>query len=210
MSNFKKHKRIYYVPGIISLILIPLILWSYGTKYIEDNDYRVLRFNMPPKDYMEIKEFADVFDNMKYDDVKVPPNFTDETEVSYFNLIRDLQEKNIDKTAIRFQFSHENTYGDIVKLLNLMEKTEHPRYGWKLQENTFEVIHIKSIEYTEMACGGDRMILQEERKKSFLESFMYYFKNLPKYIYPIIIGYLLLIICSIFRPKIFIPIKLKN
>lgn len=210
MLKFKKHKRIYYVPGILSLIVIPLVLWSYGTDYMKENDFRVLGLNMPPKDYMEEEEFADVFDNMKYDDVKVPPNFTDEAEVSYFNLIRDLQEKNIDKTAIRFQLSDENTYGDIVKLLNLMEKTEQPRYGWKLKENTFEVIHIKPIEYDVMPCGGERMIREEEKELSFLESFIYYFKNLPNYIYPIIIGYFLLFICAIFRPKIFIPINLKN
>lgn len=210
MLNFKKHKKIYYVPGIISLILIPLILWNYGTKYIEENDLRVLGLNMPPKDYMEEKEFAEVFDNMKYDDVKVPPNFTDEVEVSYFKLIRDLQEKNIDKTAIRFQFSDENTYGDIVKLLNLMEKTEQPRYGWKLDKNTFEVIHIKQNEDNVLMCGGVISLPEEKHNINILHSISQFIQNIPKNTYPIIIGYLFLVICAIFRPKIFIPISLKN
>ncbi|SMC76069.1 hypothetical protein [Moheibacter sediminis] len=206
MSKFKKHKKIYYVPGIISLIVIPLILWHYGTQYIQENDYRVLGFNMPPKDYMEEEEFAEVFADMKYDDVKVPSNFSYETELKYLNLVKDLQEKNIDKTAIRFQLTEDNTYGDIVNLLNIMEKAEQPRYGWKLEENTFEVIHIKQHNEDVMMCGTfflhhdlESVIKSDLNVKEFIQ-------KIPKYFYPILIGYLILMICAIFRPRIFIPL----
>ena len=206
MSNFKKHKKIYYVPGIFSLLVIPLVFWSYGNNYIEENDFRVLSFNMPPKDYMEEEQFADVFADMKYDDVKVPPNFSADIELEYLNLVKDLQEKNIDKTAIRFQFTKDNTYGDIVNLLNIMETTEQPRYGWKLEENTFEVIHVKPIEYEVMACGGYFEIQEEKASPKLLTSIRNFIQKIPKFSYPILIGYFILVICAIFRPKILIPL----
>lgn len=93
MSNFKKHKRLYYVPGILSLIVIPLVFWFYGNNYLKENDFRVIKFNMPPKNHFE--EFPDFVPEIHFNSspIIVPPNFSDETELKYLNLVKDLQEK---------------------------------------------------------------------------------------------------------------------
>lgn len=92
---------------------------------------------MPPKDYFENDEIAEFVKDIKYDEFKVPVNFSDKTELTYIKLIEKLKEENIDKTGIKFQLTELNTYGDMVNLLNIMEKTEQPMYGWRLEENTF-------------------------------------------------------------------------
>jgi len=204
MLNLKPHKRICYIPGIISLLVIPLVFWYYGTHYIEKNDFRMLGLNMPPKNYLEDEFTAELFKDLIYNDVNVLPNFSDKTESEYLNLVRDLQEKNINKTAIRFHLSEQNTYGDLVKLLNIMEKTEQPRYGLRLDENTFEVIHIKPVDENSIICGTswDSDIVLIDDSKFDIKEFL---QKLPGFSYILLIGYLIMIICAIFKPKIFIP-----
>lgn len=214
MSNLKKHKRLYYVPGIISLLVIPLVFWFYVSNYIEQNDYRVISFNMPPKDHFENYPEENYKVNYHYKEVNVPVNFSKETEDNFFKLIKNLQEKNIDKSGIKFQFNSENTYNDIIQLLNLMEKTEQGRYLFDFKDDNFYVIHDKVSTDLEVSpifiCGGVLNLPTEEMEVSYLYLIRDFIQNIPKSSYPIIIGYFLLVICTIFRPKIFIPFPLKS
>lgn len=213
LLKFKKHKRIYYVPGIISLILIPLVLWSYGTKYMEENDFRVIGYHSLPKDYF--KEYPE--ENYKigynYNEIVVPINFSKEIEKEYFNLIKELQENNVDKTGIKFQLCSNHTYGDFMKFQNLMMKTDQGRYSLDLEDDNFYVIHHKTssdlAEIPFITCG---LIDYEDRSKFeiMISDFKEFIQNIPKFFYPILIGYFILVICAIFRPKIFIPISLKT
>lgn len=162
---------------------------------------------MPPKNHFE--EFPDFLPEINFNSspIIVPPNFSDKTELKYLNLVKDLQEKNIDKTGLRFQLSDDNTYGDMVKLLNLMLITEQDRYGFRFEENTFLVLNMLDV-YDEnvVLCGGNLGFPEEKHKISFLNSLKKYIINLPNYTYPILIGYFILVICAIFRPKIFISL----
>lgn len=205
MLNIRKHKKIYYVPGIFSLLVIPIVFWYYGTEYIKENDFRVISFNMPPKDYSKRPEFVEILKDLKFKSIIVPPNFSDKTENHFFNLVKELQKNDIDKTGIKFQLTNQNTYADLVKLLNIMEKTGQGRYGLNIEGNSFEIIHIKKIKEDVMMCGTSSAMVNFENTKSE-NKFNLFFQKLPNYTFPIIIGYFLLILCAIFKPKIVLKV----
>jgi len=142
LIHFNKHKRIYYVPGMFSLLAIPLVFAFYASDYLKENDYRVVSLNMPPKDFFQTEEW-EFYKDFEYKDVTVPVNFSNDVENQFYNLIKELQKENIDKTGIKFQLSDANTYDDIIKLLDLMEITEQGRYLINFNDNSFYVLHIK-------------------------------------------------------------------
>ncbi|MFP7657391.1 hypothetical protein [Chryseobacterium proteolyticum] len=42
-------KRIYYFPGLISAIIIPLLFWYYGSRKFEEINLNVLDVGLPAK-----------------------------------------------------------------------------------------------------------------------------------------------------------------
>ena len=62
-------------------------------------------------------------------------------EEYYINLIIDIQKENIDKTGIKFQFTDENTYQDLIRLLDLMEISNQSHYVLDIEDDNFYVIH---------------------------------------------------------------------
>ncbi len=42
-------KRIYYVPGLISAILIPILFWYYGNQKFEEINVSVIDIGLPAK-----------------------------------------------------------------------------------------------------------------------------------------------------------------
>ena len=195
---------------MFSLLIIPVVFWYYGSNYIKENDYRVLGFNMPPKDYFETYPEEDYKVNYNCEEFNVPINFSQETEENFFEIIKNLQEKNIDKSGVKFQLTSENTYNDIIKLLNLMEKTEQGRYLFDFKDDYFYVLHHEvSKDLEERPILSCDLVVYDDRstlqiiKTDIIEQFI---QKIPKFLYPILIGYFILVICAIFRPKIFIPL----
>lgn len=213
MNKIKKHKKLLYVPGIFSLMVIPFVFAFYASNYLKENDFRFMGIIFPEKNYFENHPEYNYRIGYNYDTIQVSINFSEETEIQYFNLIKELQKKNVDKTGIIFQLSDENTYGDFVRLNNLMLLTEQNVYAADLENNGFYVIHdeidhsLKEI--TPIYCS---FYYKEEKlsQNELIFSIKLFFKTLPNFMYLILIGYLILVVISFFRPKIFIPIPFKK
>ena len=211
MSKIKKHKKLLYVPGIFSLLVIPLVFYYYANERFEQFSENYLYFTFPPKDYFNYYPEGNYKIGYSYLELVVPPNFSDETENYYFKLIKDLQELNINKSGIKFQLNDNNVYADFIKLANLMELTDQSRYSLDLEDNNFYVVNDNVEDRGNiLICGTS--FLENESKSSFnlLSEINYFLKSLPKYAYIIIIGYLILVVISLFQPKIFIPISFKK
>ncbi|MDY3548949.1 hypothetical protein PG291_10075 [Riemerella anatipestifer] len=203
----KKHRKIYYVGGMISLIFIPIIFWIYAKPTYDNLNLRVLDLGLPykAKKGEKLSEYMVIpIDGYKYDVVNVPTNFNEETEKKYFALIEKIKKQNIDKTGIKFQFSNENSYGDLVKLINLMQKTNQESFGMDTEKtNAFYFVHRK-IEYNDenniAVCGGvlGREYLDKNdydyRHSNFIQKIVTYS---PKETYYLILGYLILSCFSI-------------
>ncbi len=211
--KIKKHKKLLYVPGMFSLLVIPFVFLFYASNYLKENDFRFMGVIFPEKNYFENYPQYNYRVGYDYDTIQVSTNFSKEAENQYFNLIKELQKKNIDKTGIIFQLSDENTYGDFVKLNNLMLLTEQDVYATDIENDGFYVIH-DEIDYslkeiTPIYCG---FYYQEGKlsQEKIILNVKEFFKTLPNFMYLILIGYFTLVLCAIFRPKIFIPIPFKT
>lgn len=147
LYKMKVHKKIYYVGGIISLIFIPIIFWIYAKPIYDNFNLRVIDLGLPAKAKKgkKLSEYIIIpMEGYNYQTIKLPQNFDEKTENNYFALIKKLQKNNIDKTGIKFQLSDKNNFNDLVRLLNLMQKTEQDVYGLDIDKtNAFYVVHQK-------------------------------------------------------------------
>jgi hypothetical protein len=144
-----------------------------------------------------------------------PLIFLKKIEFEYYNRIEDFQINGKENSGLNFQLSPENTYNDFVRLLNLMEKTNQKYYGFLTEDDSFRVIH-KNVK-SNICCGGtfesyeelkipwfcgttahislfDKIINKLSEAKSIIQT-------LPKPGYYILSGYLVLLLCAIFKPK---------
>jgi len=203
----KKHKKIYYVGGMISLIFIPILFWIYAKPTYDNLNLRVLDLGLPYKAKKGEKapEYAVIpIEGYNYDLVNVPKNLDKETEKKYLALIAKIRKRNIDKSGIKFQFSNENTYGDLVKVVNLMLKVDQDFWGLDTEKsNAFYFVH-KKFEYDKendfVICGGVIGLDYLDKKDYDYQHANYFQKILkfsPKEIYFLIFGYLILAYISL-------------
>lgn len=203
----RKHKKIYYVAGIISALLVPLLFLYYATPVYHQMSMRVLDIGLPAKAKKgeKLPGYAMIpTEGWNYKTINVKPSFDTKTEESFIKEINQLKENNIDKTGIRFKLSDKNVYADIVNLLNISLKTKQERYGFDMDEtNSFYVLYKKpEKEPSIFGCGGSVYYDLDEynyAKANFWNKLIHYS---PKESYYLIFGFLMLIYCAMLRPKL--------
>lgn len=193
---------------MISLIFIPIIFWFSTKPTLDQLNLRVLGLGLPykAKKGEKASDFATIpIDGYEYQTINLPTNFDKKTENEYINIIKKLQKQNIDKTGIKFQLSDNNSYNDLVRLINLMLKTEQDFWGLDTEKtNAFYVVHRK-FEYNNkdnfVLCGGVIFDYIDQKDydykhSSFLEKII---KYSPKETYYLLFGFLVLVYTSINR-----------
>ena len=193
---------------MISLIFIPIIFWNSAKPTLDELNLRVIDLGLPYKtkkgekatDYNTIP-----IDGYKYQTINIPNNFDEKTEKEYFNKIKKIQKQNIDKTGIKFQLSANNNFNDLVRLINLMQKTEQDFWGLDTEKaNAFYVVHRK-FEYSNeddfVICGGVIFdyIDQKDYDLKHLNFFQKVVNHSPKESYYLIFGFLILVYVSVSR-----------
>lgn len=199
-----KRKKIYYVSGMISLIFIPLLFWCYGSATLKSMEVRVLDFGLRAKEKegKPVPEYYRIaMEDWTYKPVNVQPNFGKKEEQNFENLIRKMVSENISKTGIQFKFTDQNTYGDLVKILNLMLKTNQEVYGLDIDDtNSFYLLHKQPLPQQDIfRCGTrDAMSYMNQAEYDYKHaSFRTKIVNYSsKEIYLLISGFLILVIVS--------------
>ena len=211
--KMKTHKKIFYVRGMISLIFIPIIFWIYAKPTYENLNLRVLDLGLPykAKKGEKPREYATIpIEGYNYKVVNVPQDFNAKTEKQYISLIETIRKENIDQTGIKFQLSDNNSFGDIVKLVNLMLKTKQDFWGLDTEKtNAFYFVH-KKFNYNQendfVLCGGV-IGLEYLDKNDYDYKHSNFFQKLIKYspneTYYLILGYLVLVYFSLRKLLIF-------
>lgn len=207
--EMRKHKKIYYVAGIISALLIPLLFLYYATPVYYQMSMRAIDIGLPykAKKGEKIPEYTQIpKEGWNYKTINVKPAFDKKTEEIFIKEINQLKEKDIDKTGIRFQLSDKNIYADIIGLLNVMLKTKQERYGLDMEgTNSLYVLYKKPLEYTDVfGCGGGDvgyLSIDEYNydNANFWNKLIHYS---PKESYYLIFGFLMLIYCAMLSPKL--------
>jgi len=193
---------------MISLIFIPIIFWFSAQPTLDELNLRVIDLGLPAKPKIGEKalEYAVIpIDGYKYETIKLPSNFSKETENEYVNKVLQLQKQNIDKTGIKFQLSDTNNYNDLVRLINLMLKTKQDFWGLDTEKtNAFYVVHRKFDYNNEddfVVCGGVIFDYIDQNDYDFKHAnfLTRIIKYSPKESYYLILGFLVLTYMSMNR-----------
>lgn len=201
-------KKIYYIPGIISAILIPLLFWFFASQKLNEPIPNVMDIGLPGKNRPGIiNNTFEPFRHWNYRKIEVPRNKAKENSKFYVSELRNLQQKNKKETGIEFILDDTNTYGDFASILNDMHISKHEFYGVDLDKtgNIFALVNYIDPNKVDEPCylcndvviDSGPFITGEMPKKNNFERMKYVFKNLPKNTYSIIFGYLILLQISI-------------
>lgn len=125
-------KKIFYVPGLISALLIPILFWYFGNRKLQEPVTNVMDIGLPAKSH-DGKElnFAsfEPYRNWNYQKIVVKPNTAKSNSKYYVSEIKKMQKRNIKNSGIEFILDNNNSYGDFASVLNDLHIAKHDRYG---------------------------------------------------------------------------------
>jgi len=201
-------RKIYYVPGLISAILIPLLFWYYGNQKFEEINVSVVDIGLPAKVRKETSSLYVTFEpyrNWEYKKINILPGTAKDHSKLYVSELKNLQKKNEKNTGIEFILNNDNTYGDFVSVLNDMNISNHEQYAVDMEKtgHIFATVlykdpNVKESEYECLLCND---VLTTEYKPDFFEKMQSMFTILPQNVYYFVFGFLLFLNLSMLSIK---------
>jgi len=200
-----KLQKIYYVPGLISAILIPLLFWFYGSQKLKEPTPNVMDFGLSkklePNEKITGMDF-EYYRNWNYKKIVVQPNTARKNSNYYVSEIKKLQKRNQKETGIEFIIGDNNSYDDFISILNDFEKSKQKQFGLDLDKtgHIFAVHIYKNSNKNEINYYGGDVVYYELPDDYYLkgfQKFQYQLSHLPKNTFYLIFGYLILLNISI-------------
>ncbi|MGU3373873.1 hypothetical protein [Chryseobacterium sp. M5A1_1a] len=203
-------KKIYYFPGLISALLIPLLFWYYGNQKLEEVNIYVLDIWLPLKEKNDSKLFfinLEPYRNWNYKKIQIEPNTAKRNSKLYVSELNNLQKKHEKNTGIEFILNDKNTYGDFVSLLNDIEIANQPEYHFDLNKTGhIFVVHqynnpLKNPDDFVNRCGTVNDYHPSEYYLKGFQKLQYQMQLLPQQSFYMIFGFLLFLNISMFSIK---------
>ncbi|KAB1228579.1 hypothetical protein [Chryseobacterium viscerum] len=156
-------KKIYYFPGLISAVIIPVLFWYYGNQKFEDINVSVMDIGLPAK--LKEDRSNDIYSfesvrNWNYKKIKVAPNTAKQNSKLYVSELKNLPKRNKKESGIEFILDQNNTYGDFVSVLNDLAIAQQEQYAIDLEKtgHIFAVYSYidpnpKPLEYECLLCN---------------------------------------------------------
>lgn len=199
-------KKIFYVPGLISALLIPVLFWYFGNRKLNEPIPNVMDFGLPAKLTKENhNDYFEAFRNWNYQKIIVQPNSAKSNSAFYVSKLKELQNRNEKKTAIEFILYDYNTYGDFASLLNDMAIAKQETYGLDLDKTghlfatvNYQDPNAKETEYDCLLCND---VIFDEYNPTFINDSQFFIKQLPKESFYLIFGFLIFLNISMFSIK---------
>ncbi|WBX96693.1 hypothetical protein [Chryseobacterium gambrini] len=218
-------KKIYYFPGLISALLIPVLFWYYIHPYIDKTVYNVVDIGLPAKlrkdNYNQNATFEPLR-NWNYKKIAVPPNEAKNNSDFFVSEIKAMQKRNEKNSGIEFILSDKNTYADLISILNDMHISKNDMYAIDTEKtgNIFAVHYYieptKEKESEYLLCND---LIYEVEEPTFMDKFLAFnqhfqtvFENvseLPKGAYYILFAFLLFLNISMLSIKERFLLKLR-
>ncbi|KMQ60055.1 hypothetical protein ACM46_17560 [Chryseobacterium angstadtii] len=205
-------KKIYYFPGLISAVLIPLLFLYYGNRKFEEVNFNVIDIWLPAKAKVEGEKSYLSFEpyrNWNYKKIKVVPNTAKENTQLYVAEIRNLQKRNEKNSGIEFILDDHNNYGDLVALLSGVELAGQSTYTLDAEKTWHFFVSqeykdpnaAESLAALSDKCGNMGRDFPEEHYFKRFQKFQYQITQLPKEALYLIFGFLLLVNISMLSIK---------
>ena len=156
-SNLTKK---YYVPGLMSALINPLLFWFYGNRELQRPIPNVMNLGLPAKynpNFPLDKQISfESFRNWNYKKIQIDPNTAKENSKLYVSEIKNLQNRNEKNSGIEFILDENNSYNDFVSILNDLAIAKHEIYGLDLDKtgHVFALVDYQdsSIKKEEIEC----------------------------------------------------------
>lgn len=199
-------KKIYYVPGLISALLIPVLFWYFGNRKLNEPIPNVMDMGLPAKLNDKNYNYSfESFRNWNYQKIIVQPNSAKSNSKFYVSKLKELQKRNEKETGIEFILDNNNTYGDFASLLNDMAIAKQETYGLDLNKTghlfatvNYQDPNAKEIKYDCLLCNDT---IYNEYNPTIFDDSQFFIKQLPKEAFYIIFGFLIFLNISMFSFK---------
>ncbi|GAB3718708.1 hypothetical protein [Flavobacterium koreense] len=129
--SFKKHRKIFYAPGMISLVVLPILfLWFL---YFSNSfkEYSCIELGLADKkSYYEILNEFD-FPNLRNYKIFVFNNTLEKEKNNLINFQKSLKIQNKFKdtiNGIKLQFGKKMTYEVYIRILDILQSEKTPTY----------------------------------------------------------------------------------
>lgn len=159
--DLRKHHKIFYIPGIISLIFIAIIFYYFGNKYKKSIDLRVMEIVWFEPELLEryphwfTKPFPPKRNYLKIN--LTGENRNDKTKLDFSQIhIRELIAKNDSLNGIQFHFADSSKYWTFIRAMDILEIEKAKNYV-TFENDLFFFIIPPDTNYEKlplMICGG--------------------------------------------------------
>jgi len=195
----EKRKKIFYVPGMISLVLIPLFCLYHFFKVDAFMVYGSLNLMVPDKEEFEKYKIADLrkYKRFNFNDVKLK-ELDKIKELRFF--VRDIVKKYDTINGAKIHFGSKTDYDTFVNVINLVAEEKVPT--WALFGNDIYVLTSPKPKpnknnYRVITCGyyeaNKDFWLKEDKERERAYNLSLYKKS-----WLIFLGYLGIVLLNIF------------
>ncbi|WP_143087862.1 hypothetical protein [Chitinophaga sp. YR627] len=152
-----RYKKIYYVPGVISLLVLPVLFVVYASVAQRPGSYHVLpviiRNKQLEEKFPEIYKWVAPINERSYEDINITGyQDADQVKLAYAQIrIREILRQNNFAQGIHYHFGDSSNYGAFVKALDILATEEAQLY--MVEDNNIWFYHVPpdTTEYPE--CG---------------------------------------------------------
>lgn len=214
----KHSRKIYYVPGLISAVIIPILFWFYGNHKYQEINVGVIDIGLPAKIHSTSSKeeknriYQNSFEHLRnwnYKEIIVKPNTARQNSDFYISEIKKLQQRNQKNTGLEFVINDENSYDDFISIFNDCQISKQEMYGVDMDRtgHFFVLVNYKHPNKIkrgyDMVYGNDNIIYTYKESDYFegFQKFSYQTFQLPKEAFYLIFGFLILINISMLSIK---------
>lgn len=208
-------KKIYYVPGLISAILIPVLFWYYGNQRVHPQ-YTIMDLGLPAKirPNIPLDNTFEFYRNWNYKKIIVKPNTALQNQNFYVSELKELQARNEKESGIEFIIDDNNSYQDFIALMDAMTISKQDAFCVDMEKtgHFFAVHFYKDPDKEIRSVYGCVVGVKDYKEKESLnlikpESFI---NHVPQQTFYIIFGFLFFVNISMLNIKENLQIQRKR
>lgn len=201
-----RRRKIYYVPGLISLLLLALIFVGQVHRSRKDKIYHIMPLLSLSRDY--IKQHPNLFrgdypPKRIYEDIHLSGNpASDAIKLAYLQIrIREILQQNDSVRGIHIHLSESSKYGTFIKTLNILQIEAADIY--MVEDNNIWFSHVPPVPVTfeRYPCSVYNEVIHVAPDVTFLESISIKVKEIWKRACIFITGFCILLVMALWNFK---------